>query len=201
MVVEGLDRSGKSSQCQRLLRQLQADGAAAEGVKFPDRTTPIGRMIDAYLHSRSDLDDRAIHLLFSANRWELASAMRAKIEAGVTLVVDRYVYSGAAFSCAKGLPLEWCMSCDVGLPRPDLVLFLDISEHAAAARASYGEERYETLDLQRKVASVFARVRNTSRESWQAVDASLDMDTVTQCTLAAVRNAMGRVRGPMGALT
>jgi dTMP kinase len=29
-------------------------------------------MIEAYLHSESDLDDRAIHLLFSANRWELA---------------------------------------------------------------------------------------------------------------------------------
>ena len=37
-----------------------------------DRTTAIGRMIDAYLQSQSELDDRAIHLLFSANRWECA---------------------------------------------------------------------------------------------------------------------------------
>lgn len=29
-------------------------------------------MIDAYLRSQAELDDRAIHLLFSANRWELA---------------------------------------------------------------------------------------------------------------------------------
>ena len=29
-------------------------------------------MIDAYLRSESDIDDHAIHLLFSANRWELA---------------------------------------------------------------------------------------------------------------------------------
>ena len=29
-------------------------------------------MIDSYLRSQSDLDDRAIHLLFAANRWELA---------------------------------------------------------------------------------------------------------------------------------
>jgi dTMP kinase len=36
----------------------------------PDRTTAIGQMIDAYLRSAADLDDRAIHLLFSANRWE-----------------------------------------------------------------------------------------------------------------------------------
>lgn len=37
-----------------------------------DRTTPIGKMIDAYLKSESELDDHVIHLLFSANRWELA---------------------------------------------------------------------------------------------------------------------------------
>jgi len=39
---------------------------------FLDRTTAIGQMIDSYLRSTSELDDRAIHLLFSANRWELA---------------------------------------------------------------------------------------------------------------------------------
>ena len=36
-----------------------------------DRTTVIGQMIDSYLRSDSELDDHVIHLLFSANRWEL----------------------------------------------------------------------------------------------------------------------------------
>ena len=37
-----------------------------------DRTTAIGQMIDSYLRSASELDDHAVHLLFSANRWEVA---------------------------------------------------------------------------------------------------------------------------------
>lgn len=37
-----------------------------------DRTTPIGQMIDGYLKSAIEMDDHAIHLLFSANRWEAA---------------------------------------------------------------------------------------------------------------------------------
>jgi dTMP kinase len=37
-----------------------------------DRTTAIGQMIDGYLKGGVDLDDHAIHLLFSANRWEAA---------------------------------------------------------------------------------------------------------------------------------
>ena len=37
-----------------------------------DRTTPIGKMIDSYLQSKTEMDDHSIHLLFSANRWEKA---------------------------------------------------------------------------------------------------------------------------------
>jgi len=75
IVIEGLDKSGKSTQAARLLERIQsttADTNEAVLLKFPDRATAIGKMIDAYLRSESELDDHAIHLLFSANRWELA---------------------------------------------------------------------------------------------------------------------------------
>lgn len=35
-----------------------------------DRTTAIGKAIDEYLNNKVELEDHAIHLLFSANRWE-----------------------------------------------------------------------------------------------------------------------------------
>ena len=38
--------------------------------KFPDRQTAIGQMINAYLQGKTETDDAAVHLLFSANRWE-----------------------------------------------------------------------------------------------------------------------------------
>lgn len=46
--------------------------AASSSRDASDRTTAIGQMIDAYLKQSTELDDRAIHLLFSANRWECA---------------------------------------------------------------------------------------------------------------------------------
>lgn len=70
VVLEGLDRSGKSSQCSRLVSYLEGQGISAELWRFPDRTTDVGKMISAYLTNTSQLDDRTIHLLFSANRWE-----------------------------------------------------------------------------------------------------------------------------------
>jgi len=70
VVLEGLDRSGKSSQCSRLVSFLEGQGISAELWRFPDRTTNVGQMISAYLTNSSQLDDHTIHLLFSANRWE-----------------------------------------------------------------------------------------------------------------------------------
>ena len=34
--------------------------------------------------------------------------MEAKLKSGTSLIVDRYSYSGVAFSSAKGLDIEWC---------------------------------------------------------------------------------------------
>ena len=50
--------------------KLPGEQVAAELWRFPDRTSPTGKMVDSYLRSQSELDDAAVHLLFSANRWE-----------------------------------------------------------------------------------------------------------------------------------
>lgn len=70
IVLEGLDRCGKTTQCGKLVSFLEGRGLPVEAWRFPDRNTNIGRMISSYLTHRSQLDDQAIHLLFSANRWE-----------------------------------------------------------------------------------------------------------------------------------
>ncbi|TYH62006.1 hypothetical protein ES332_D07G088800v1 [Gossypium tomentosum] len=141
VVFEGLDRSGKTSQCGRLVSYLEGLGHSVELWRFPDRTTSVGQMISAYLTNKSQLDDHTIHLLFSANRWEKRSMMETKLKAGTTLIVDRYSYSGVAFSTAKGLDFEWCKAPEIGLIAPDLVVYLDITPEKAAERGGYGDCR------------------------------------------------------------
>ncbi|KDQ50164.1 hypothetical protein JAAARDRAFT_142390 [Jaapia argillacea MUCL 33604] len=204
IVIEGLDRSGKSTQAARLVEHLQKDGIDAKLIKFPDRTTSIGKTIDSYLRSQSDLDDRAIHLLFSANRWELASSIHQWLASGITLICDRYAFSGIAFSAAKGLPYAWCRSPDIALPAPDLTLFLDITPEKAKERGGYGEERYEKEEMQRKVRDVFGRIgseMSASRESsWVVVDAGETMDEVEQVIWSHIEPVAKTVLGDVGKL-
>lgn len=115
ILFEGCDRSGKSTQVAKLVQRLQADGSKVEAMRFPDRTTEIGKMIDAYLRCATHLDDRAVHLLFSANRWECRERILALLEQGTSIVCDRYTFSGVAFSASKvGMDVEWCKAPDEG---------------------------------------------------------------------------------------
>jgi len=155
--------------------------------------TPIGKSIDAYLQGKSQVEDHAIHLLFSANRWEIAAQIRDEIAEGTTLVIDRYSYSGAVYSAAKDNPnlsLEWAWQMEIGLPRPDLCLFLDIEPEEAQARGGFGDERYETTQMQSSVRKLFHDLFQLPCASDAVVvDAGRSVDLVQQDMLDAVRKA------------
>lgn len=124
-------------------------------------------MIDRYLQSKSDLEDHVIHLLFSANRWELAKSIESDIAQGCNIICDRYTYSGMVYSAAKrnsALSLQWAREPDVGLPRPDLVIFLDLTPDEAERRGGYGEEKYEKREMQENVRRLFLGLRQSGRE-------------------------------------
>jgi len=62
------------------------------------------------------------------------------------------------YSAAKGnseLSLEWAKTPDVGLPRPDLVVFLDLEAEEAERRGGWGDEVYERKEMQGRVRELF----------------------------------------------
>ncbi len=64
------------------------------------------------------------HLLFAVNRWELKKEIEDRINTGQNVILDRYSYSGIAYSHAKGLDYNWCRNTEIGLPEPDTVFYL-----------------------------------------------------------------------------
>ena len=178
IVFEGIDRCGKTTQSTTLVEKLKEEGVDVCHMRFPDRTTQVGTMINAYLTGGVEIDDAAVHLLFAANRWEARSDLLAKLNAGTTIICDRYSFSGVVFTAAKGtLSKEWCMAPEVGLPAPDLVLYLDLTVEDAMKRGSFGEERYEREDMQRRVHEIFT-TQFAIRPKWRSVDAKRPVDAI-----------------------
>ncbi|KAH9125386.1 hypothetical protein AeMF1_003989 [Aphanomyces euteiches] len=190
ILLEGVDRCGKSTQARLLASRLNAVLQ-----NFPDRTTSIGSTINAYLSNACEMNDQAIHLLFSANRWELSETLRDHLSQGKHVVLDRYSFSGAAFTSAKmkpGLDVEWCMRPEIGLPKPDLVIFLDISTEDAAKRAEYGQERYEKREFQDRVRENFFRIME--HEKWHVLDATRSIDELHQQIAGLAENVIASVQ-------
>lgn len=100
---------------------------------------------------------------------------------GITIICDRYAFSGICFSHAKGLSYEWCRSADIGLPAPDLIVLLEISPEKARERGGYGEERYEKEEMQAKVLQTYTKLGKEMREDgrqWVTLDAGKDKSDV-----------------------
>lgn len=169
IVVEGLDRSGKDTVVNGLVRLLPSsrvlaplcqngEGAPVLRCGFPRRETAVGKRIDAFLRREVELSDQEIHELYSEDRWEAVPELVKLIEGGTTVVCCRYAYSGAVYTAAKGYKVESACLCDKGLPSPDVVLFMDADADMLTGRGGYGEERFEELSFQGRVFRAFGEL-------------------------------------------
>lgn len=185
-----MDRSGKSTQAEILAHQLDA-----RLIKFPDRLTPVGKLIDQYLvNADFHLSDQTAHLLFSANRWELARELEQTLNGGQNVVLDRYIYSGIAYSLAKAMlnDYDWLYSPDRGLPKPDLTLFLTIGLDELSQRKGWGDERYEKHAFQTKVKQCFMRILDPAADSTiSVVDVGNLLIEQVEAKLMAIINERG----------
>lgn len=157
IVLEGIDRAGKTTQCKLLVEALQTVGVPVKTFRFPDRSTETGKLIDSMLQKDAPpFPPRLLTILMSANRWEKEPEITRLLESGTTVILDRYFYSGTAYSVASpDITMPWAIAPDRGLPDADLVLFLKIDPTQAEKRPGFGQESFETLEKQTKVAGAF----------------------------------------------
>jgi len=87
------------------------------------------------------------------------------------------------YSAAKNNPslsLSWAQTCDVGLPKPDVVVFLDLEAEEAEKRGGYGEEKYEKREMQLRVRELFRSLKefDGDEREMKVVDAGATVEVV-----------------------
>ena len=114
-------------------------------------------------------------------------------------MVDRYAYSGIAYSVAKGvdgLDMAWCSAPEKGLPQPDVVIFLRVPQKETEGRAGFGGERYEEATLQARVRGAFEEMRSgiasgpSGSSLWRDIDGTGDVETVSGRVMGVARGAV-----------
>ena len=74
------------------------------------------------------------------------------------------------------MDFDWCKNSDVGLPKPDLVIYLNVDIENASKRLEYGEEKYETKEFQKKVSYSFDQL--LSIYDCEIVDGNRSIDEI-----------------------
>lgn len=118
---------------------------------------------------------------------------------GYIVIIDRYCWSGAVYSAAKDNPalsLKWARYPDVGLPRPDLCVFLSIKPEEAAERGGFGSEKYETSKMQARVRELFQELYKLSEstEDVATIDAGASREDVQSKLLKLVMAYIEKVQ-------
>ncbi|GCB76061.1 hypothetical protein scyTo_0020434, partial [Scyliorhinus torazame] len=128
--------------------------------------------------------------------------IKEKLQQGVTLILDRYAFSGVAFTSAKpDFTLEWCKQPDIGIPKPDVILFLNLNPSIAMKRGGFGNERYENLTFQELVLQQFAELMKDESLDWESLDASQSIDDLHQEIMTKVKKTIEKAgEEPIGEL-
>jgi len=192
VTLEGIDRSGKTTQAALLLEALGEEGV---GVREPGGTA-VGERVRELLKDPSlQLGSAAEALLFAAARAELVEGVIGPaLEAGRVVVSDRFLDSSLAYQgAARGLGVEAVQRINrfaTGGVEPDLTLLLELDPAAAAARAGQ-EDRFEAegAQLQERVRTAYAQLAERDPQRWRRIAADRPQDEVHADVLAAVRSA------------
>ena len=159
IVLEGIDGSGKSAQYRRLCARFDEMGMAYHHIVFPRYDQESSALIRMYLNGAfgahpSDVNAYAASTFFAVDRYASYRTDWGEIyENGGLILSDRYTTSNAIHQGSKlpeaELPafFDWLYDLEygkMGLPRPDLVLYLDVDLPTSLKRMQHRQEKQNT---------------------------------------------------------
>ena len=218
IVIEGLDGSGKATQTLLLTDYLEHKGLAVKKISFPDYDSQSSALVKMYLNGEiGSLDDVNIYAasnFYSLDRY--ISYMRVwknDYLSGKNIIADRYTTSNICHQMSK-LPenewdgyIEWLEHYEyvmLGLPKPDVVIYLDMAPEASQklmlSRYSGDENKKDLHErnvdylLHCRKAALFA----AEKLGWKVIKCSdknndpLAVNSVSEMVNAAVQDMIDR---------
>ncbi len=183
IVIEGTDGSGKSTQFRLLSEHLQQDNIAFKHLVFPRYNEESSALIRMYLGGQfgskpSDVNAYAASAFYAVDRFASYKMDWGKwYEDGGLVLSDRYTTSNAVHQASKEVGedrqkyLKWLYEFEyekLGLPRPDLTIYLDVPTDFTEKMLRGREAATNTkADIHEQDMQYLATCRNCGREAAQ----------------------------------
>src|SRR3990170_3459898 len=195
ITVEGVEGSGKTTQCRLLAAWLRRRGHRVRETSEPDGS-PIGAAVrELFERDELALTPLAEAFLFVASRQEhVAKVIRPALEAGEIVISDRYADATLAYQgYGRGLDLQTIRELNglaTGGIGPDLTLLLDLDPGVGLERlGGRARDAFERLDLafHRKVRQGYLELAREEKNRIVVLDAGQPADRLQ----GEIRKAVG----------
>ena len=195
IVIEGTDGSGKSTQFKLLTDRVTAEGHRFQKLVFPQYAEPSSALIRMYLGGEfgtnpSDVNAYAASAFYAVDRYASYKKVWGDwYENGGLVLSDRYTTSNAVHQASKepaekqGEFLKWLYEFEydrLGLPRPDLTIYLDVPTDFTEKMMRSREAATNTkADIHEQDLKYLATCRRTGRAAaafygWTVIDCVKD---------------------------
>ena len=179
IVIEGTDGSGKSTQFRLLTQRLEQEGRAFQQLEFPQYGEPSSALIKMYLGGEfgtnpTDVNAYAASAFYAVDRYASYKKVWGQwYEDGGLVLSARYTTSNAVHQASKEPEdkqadfLGWLYDFEydkLGLPKPDLVIYLDVPTDYTEKMMRHREAETNTkADIHEKDMAYLATCRRSGR--------------------------------------
>ena len=195
IVIEGTDGSGKSTQFRLLTERLEQEGRAFQQLEFPQYGEPSSALIKMYLGGEfgtkpSDVNAYAASAFYAVDRYASYKKVWGQwYEEGGLVLSARYTTSNAVHQASKEPEekqeafLGWLYDFEyakLGLPKPDLVIYLDVPTDFTEKMMRTREAATNThADIHEQDLSYLSTCRRTGKAAaayygWTVIDCVRD---------------------------
>ena len=195
IVIEGTDGSGKSTQFRMLSQHLEKDGMEFKHLVFPRYSEPSSALIRMYLGGEfgtkpSDVNAYAASAFYAVDRFaSYKMDWGGWYESGGLVLSDRYTTSNAVHQASKEPEdrqeayLQWLYDFEyskLGLPRPDLTIYLDVPTDYTERLLRHREQDTNTkADIHEQDMTYLATCRKTGKKAasyygWKVIECVRD---------------------------
>ena len=185
ITFEGIDGAGKSTHIDAVAQRLRDAGATVIVTREPGGTPLAERVRDMVLHTTMDALTESL-LVFAARRDHIAQIIVPALEAGHTVLCDRFTDATFAYQGGgHGAPMDALVQLErlvQGTLQPDLTIWFDLPAELAAQRRAQARaaDRFEQEDLDffERVRGGYAARAQAMPQRFARIDASLQRDAV-----------------------
>ena len=183
IVIEGTDGSGKSTQFKLLTQRLNQAGKAFKCLEFPRYAEPSSTLIKMYLGGEfgshpSDVNSYAASTFYAVDRYASYKQDWGQwYEQGGLVLTGRYTTSNAVHQASKEQGekqaeyLKWLYEFEydrLGLPKPDLTIYLDVPiDFTERLMRRREQDTHTNADIHEKDTEYLMACRRTGRAAAQ----------------------------------